>query len=235
VTSPKRLTALGGAALVTVLTCAGALGIGPGALGQQSAVASPSGVAAAHGGSSAGDPNATSSPAGRHTAGDNWVTLQDSPTGTPQNGGDASAGTAKKRPVNAVPAHSGQGRRIVYDISAQRVWLVNSKDDVERTYLVSGSKHTNLVKPGEYDVYSMSPDAVSYDGKETMHYMVRFTTGKHSPIGFHDIPALDDGTLVESRSQLGTPQSAGCIRQWITDAKALWEFARVGTRVVVTA
>ncbi|MGH3500547.1 MAG: L,D-transpeptidase, partial [Nocardioidaceae bacterium] len=32
---------------------------------------------------------------------------------------------------------------------------------------------------------------------------------------------------------LGTPQSDGCIRQWIKDAKALWGFAPVGTTVVV--
>jgi lipoprotein-anchoring transpeptidase ErfK/SrfK len=81
----------------------------------------------------------------------------------------------------------------------------------------------------------MRPEAVSLDGKETMRYMVRFASGKHSAIGFYDIPARKDGSLVESRSQLGTPQSAGCIRQWITDAKALWEFAKVGTPVVVTA
>jgi lipoprotein-anchoring transpeptidase ErfK/SrfK len=44
-----------------------------------------------------------------------------------------------------------------------------------------------------------------------------------------------DGRLLQTRAQLGTPQSHGCIRQWLPDAKALWDFAPVGTKVVVTA
>ena len=34
-------------------------------------------------------------------------------------------------------------------------------------------------------------------------------------------------------AELGTPQSHGCVRQRRVDAKALWDFAPVGTRVVV--
>lgn len=160
--------------------------------------------------------------------------MRDSPTRTPNDRGSSAGSGGKGLPSTAVPARSGQGRRIVYDISEQRVWLVNGKDDVERTYLVSGSKNQRRLGPGEYKVDSMSRHAAGCDSKQSVNYMIRFTTGKGS-IGFHDIPALADGTLVESRSQLGTPQSAGCIRQWITDAQALWEFAKVGTRVVVTA
>jgi lipoprotein-anchoring transpeptidase ErfK/SrfK len=44
-----------------------------------------------------------------------------------------------------------------------------------------------------------------------------------------------DGHLVQTRAQLGTPLSHGCIRQWRPDAKALWRFAPVGTSVVVLA
>jgi len=38
---------------------------------------------------------------------------------------------------------------------------------------------------------------------------------------------------VQSVSQLGVPQSHGCIRQRRTDAIALWRFAPLGTTVVV--
>jgi lipoprotein-anchoring transpeptidase ErfK/SrfK len=40
---------------------------------------------------------------------------------------------------------------------------------------------------------------------------------------------------VQTRDQLGSPQSHGCIRQWRPDARALWRFAPRGTKVVVTA
>jgi lipoprotein-anchoring transpeptidase ErfK/SrfK len=67
-----------------------------------------------------------------------------------------------------------------------------------------------------------------------MKFMVRFAHGERAAIGFHDIP-YKDGSLVQSRSDLGTPLSSGCIRQWRPDAKALWRFAPVGTPVVVVA
>ena len=42
-------------------------------------------------------------------------------------------------------------------------------------------------------------------------------------------------TWCRPASELGTPLSHGCIRQWRPDAKALWDFAPVGTEVVVVA
>lgn len=160
------------------------------------------------------------------------------PTGSGSDGPDPD-GSDDAGPDNvestAVPPRSGQGERVVYDLSAQRVWLVDADDAATRTYLVSGSKREGLLEPGRYHVYSKSRHAVAFNYETTMNYMVRFATGKRWPIGFHDIPAFEDGTLAQSRSDLGTPQSAGCIRQWIADAKALWEFSEVGTLVVVVA
>lgn len=130
-----------------------------------------------------------------------------------------------------VPGDSGEGRRVVFDEAAQRVWLVKADGSVARTYLVSGSIYDNL-DPGTYQVYSRSPEAWGIDDSGTMRYMVRFTTGGQAPIGFHDIPRLD-GKKVQKKAELGTPLSHGCIRQARPDAKALWDFAPLGTTVVV--
>jgi L,D-transpeptidase catalytic domain len=132
-----------------------------------------------------------------------------------------------------VPSASGQGRRIVFDMSEQRVWLVAGSGSVRRTYPVSGSLTDNL-QPGTYSVYSKSLHAWGIEDSGTMQYMVRFAHGANAAIGFHDIPVLN-GALVQTRAQLGTPRSHGCIRQWRPDAKALWAFAPVGTKVVVVA
>ncbi len=150
----------------------------------------------------------------------------------PVRDSDESAGPSEATST-ALPAKSGAGKRIVFDESAQRVWLVAADDRVVRTYLVSGAKDEELLKPGSYHVYSKSRDAISYNIEETMNYMVRFTAGENAAIGFHDLPAYHDGTLAQSRDELGTPLSAGCVRQWIADARALWEFAPVDTLVVV--
>ena len=137
-------------------------------------------------------------------------------------------------PNPPVPDDSGDGRRIVFDQSDQRVWLVDDDEDVERTYLVSGSLYDNL-EPGTYSVYSRSEQAWGIDDSGTMKYFVRFTEGTNgAAIGFHDIP-IDDGELVQTVDELGTPQSHGCVRQERDDAIALWEFAPIGTEVDVTA
>ncbi|SEF17840.1 L,D-transpeptidase [Jiangella alba] len=132
-----------------------------------------------------------------------------------------------------LPAGSGSGHRVVFDITQQVVWLVDADETVLRTYYVSGSRYDQL-PTGTFDVFSKSRDAVSWHGTETMEYMVRFFRGENSNIGFHDLPvATATGAEVQTLSQLGTPLSDGCIRQDLDDAVALWEHTEVGTPVVV--
>ncbi len=149
-------------------------------------------------------------------------TLQDTPTAS-----DAAAGEP------GLPDGSGQGRRVVFSEGQQRVWLVGADDKVRHTYLVSGSVYDNL-DPGTYEVYSRSEQAWGIDDSGSMKYFVRFAQGDNAAIGFHDIP-IDDGERVQSVAELGTPLSHGCIRQRRADAKLLWAFAPLGTKVVVTA
>lgn len=138
------------------------------------------------------------------------------------------------RPDTALPAASGTGRRVVFSESRQRVWLVEGDGTVARTYLVSGSLLDNL-HPGSYAVYSRSERAVGIEDSGTMEWFVRFTRGdRGAAIGFHTIP-VQDGRRLQTEAQLGTPQSHGCIRQATADALAMWDFAPLGTRVVVTA
>ena len=141
---------------------------------------------------------------------------------------------AKRQKSHALPEDSGAGRRIVYSETAQRVWLVNDAGRVERTYLVSGSKFDNL-NPGQYSVQSKARFATAFDYSGSMEYFVRFATGFTAPIGFHTVPVDTTGRPEQTKDELGTPTSAGCVRQWRDDAIALWTFAPVGTKVVVTA
>ena len=147
---------------------------------------------------------------------------------------DSPASTPGERVVASelLPADSGTGRRAVFSQERQRVWLVSADDEVLRTYLVSGSLSDNL-DPGTYSVYSRSSNAVGIDDSGTMRWFVRFTQGDSgAAIGFHDIP-ISDGERVQTVDELGTPTSHGCIRQRPVDAKVMWEFARLGTTVVV--
>lgn len=141
--------------------------------------------------------------------------------------------------LGATPAAATQsagkelGDRIVFDLSAQRVWLVNETAGWTMTYLVSGSRFDYHHQPGVYKVFSKSRTTTSYLGNATMNYMVRFDRGKTANIGFHDIPKLKAGGFAQTEQQLGTPLSDGCVRQRLSNAKALYDFAKVGTPVVV--
>jgi lipoprotein-anchoring transpeptidase ErfK/SrfK len=150
------------------------------------------------------------------------ATVQNAPTAS-----DAAAGEP------GLPEGAGQGRRVVFSEGQQRVWLVGAHDRVLHTYLVSGSIYDNL-DPGTYEVYSRSEQAWGIDDSGSMKYFVRFAQGDNAAIGFHDIP-IDDGEPVQSVDELGTPLSHGCIRQRRADAKRMWAFAPIGTKVVVTA
>jgi lipoprotein-anchoring transpeptidase ErfK/SrfK len=174
-------------------------------------------------------PETPDSGGSKHSAGKRTTTAREQ--GEPSGDRTATADTKGDAPL---PPASGTGRRIVFSESQQRIWLVDDSGTVQRTYLGSGSLYDNL-DPGTYQVYSKSRYAVGVDDSGTMQYFVRFTQGDEgAAIGFHSIPVLD-GKPVQTRAQLGTPESHGCIRQAMPDAIALWNFAPVGTTVVVTA
>lgn len=152
------------------------------------------------------------------------------PVGVP--GRDADEG--QMAGAKALPADSGEGRRAVFSQSRQRVWIVDGRDRVVHTYLVSGSVHDNL-DPGVYRVWSRSMHATGIEDSGTMKYFVRFARGDTgAAIGFHDIP-VDEGTPLQTTDELGTATSHGCIRQATADAQRMWAFASLGTTVVVTA
>jgi lipoprotein-anchoring transpeptidase ErfK/SrfK len=134
--------------------------------------------------------------------------------------------------IAPLPRDSGMGRRIVYAVGSQRVWLVDNDDTIVDTYLVSG--RANTPRPGTYKVFSKSMKAWSKTPGVSMRYMVRFMRARSGlAIGFHDIPRSSSGRLIQAYQDLGTPQSAGCIRQPEEKAAVLWDFAAVGTTVVV--
>lgn len=215
-----RLSALGVSLAVTMIAVLGSFGAlpfsgGDGAAAQQDPATNPAAASIAK----AAEPSSSSSP--------------DTTTPSPTPSATAVETATDPADDTTLPADSGTGRRVVFSQSRQRVWLVGEKGKVQRTYLVSGSVYDNL-DPGTYQVYSRSEQAQGIDDSGTMKYFVRFTQGDRAAIGFHDIP-VDDGKPVQTIAQLGTPLSHGCIRQKEADAIALWEFAPLGTNVVVTA
>ncbi len=134
-----------------------------------------------------------------------------------------------------LPAGSGEGRRAVYSKSLQRVWAVDASGVVIKTHRVSGKLKWCDPSPGWYSVFSRSRYTFAIQNPTIKWgYMVRFTRGCNGGnIGFHEIPS-QYGRAVQSISQLGQPLSGGCVRQAPSDAIWMWNWAGIGTRVVVT-
>lgn len=155
--------------------------------------------------------------------------LKTAPGSTPASPAPAPSYQA---PSNGLPANSGTGRRLIFSLSQQRVWAVDANGTIVRTWLVSG--RLNMSSPGTYSVFSRSSRSYSNaDPSITFRYMVRFTKGPNGDnIGFHEIPTRY-GAPMQSTNQLGQPISAGCLRQATGDAQFVWNWAPVGTKVVV--
>ncbi|MFC7495038.1 MULTISPECIES: L,D-transpeptidase [unclassified Nocardioides] len=209
-----RLTALGSSLAVTMVAVLGSFGVLPDS-----------------GGGAAAEQQPPAAEGAIDTVADEVLPETDSEPSQRTSADGAEAASDQTRDT-ALPDDSGTGKRVVFSEGRQRVWLVTKGKKVERTYLVSGSVYDNL-EPGTYQVYSRSEQAWGIDESGTMRYFVRFAQGDRAAIGFHDIP-VDDGEPVQTEAELGTPQSHGCIRQKESDAVALWDFAPLGTTVVVT-
>lgn len=153
------------------------------------------------------------------------------------NGDDSGTSTVPTTsiPVDTtpeIPRKSGTGRRIVYANKRQRVWVVNAAGDILRTFLVSGRR--GVPTPGSYRVLSQSVSSFSPELKGvTFRFMTRFAIGPHGGnIGFHELP-LRNGKPMQTANQLGTFIGGGCLRSTTADARFIFQWARIGTLVVV--
>ena len=160
-------------------------------------------------------------------SGRNGVAISATPAGT----GYWIAAVPRDADGPPVPSNSGSGRRIVYSNSMQRVWLVEGDGRVAHTYLVSGRR--GVPNPGTYSVFSKS--VMSSAGSLRLPYMTRFAHGRSLAIGFHGIPLRSNGSPIQSDDELGQYRSHGCVRMNQDAVKVLYDWAPVGTVVVVLA
>ena len=134
--------------------------------------------------------------------------------------------------VAPVPVRSGTGRRIVYANRQQRVWVINENNEVIRTFLVSGM----LGQPGKgtFRVFSKSPTSFSPEfAGVTFRYMTRFAIGRNGGnIGFHEIPVRNNKPM-QTVEELGAFKGSGCLRSSTQDAIFIYQWAKIGTKVVV--
>ena len=172
-------------------------------------------------------------PADGAAAATRGTSIQETPTEPPPPEEEPATTAVTVPPNTGVPFLSGFGQRVVYSKNQMRVWIVDANNVTIRTYRVSG--RMGQPDPGTYHVFSRSTFTCNVDHPNIcMRFMVRFAHGPLGDnIGFHEIPRKD-GVPIQSDAQLGLPLSGGCVRQSTADAMFMWDFAGVGTTVVVT-
>lgn len=135
----------------------------------------------------------------------------------------------------ATEGFPGSGKRVIYSKSEHRVWLINADETLSGTWKVTGNPSRPAA--GSYSVYSRSTITRTLDGMYTFGHMVRFArTAAGIGIGFHDIP-YNTYTKVPIMpvSKIGDSRyvSGGCVRQSLENAKRMWNWATIGTPVIV--
>jgi hypothetical protein len=148
--------------------------------------------------------------------------------GKPAASASASAAASKaprdRRNPAALPSGSGTGERVVYSVDDDRVWLVDGRNRVQRTFKVTPGTLDPL--PGTYWVSSRSNAVTGTDGTPIEH-VVRFTSVDGVAIGFS--AAVGEG----SRTAAVPGVKTGGIRETRADGNVMWTFATIGVRVVV--
>jgi hypothetical protein len=147
------------------------------------------------------------------------------PSASP-SAGKPSASAAPSTPPKApaVPEASGTGRRIVYSLGQDRVWLVDADDAARRTFTVWPG--TVDPDPGTYTV-SVRKDALTGSDGVAIEHVVYFTVKSGVNIAFSN--AVDGSSPPPAANGAQT----GGIRMAKADGSALWAFGATETRVRV--
>ncbi|MGW0187132.1 hypothetical protein ACWDV7_15410 [Streptomyces sp. NPDC003362] len=148
------------------------------------------------------------------------------PTPSPTASASASADPKPKAtPSNVVPEGSGTGRRIVYSLSQDRVWLIDASDSPRRTFAVwPGSVDPD---PGTYPVGTRSEPVTSGSDGVRIEHIIYFAAKSGVNIAFSH--AVDGASPPPAAAGTQT----GGIRTNKADGTALWAFATTGTPVRV--
>jgi lipoprotein-anchoring transpeptidase ErfK/SrfK len=126
-------------------------------------------------------------------------------------------------------AEAKEGKHIDVNLSAQTMKLYDGKK-VVGTYKISSGKKSTPTPKGTFQVHNKAARAWSAEYKLFMPYWMAFTSD--GGYGIHELPEWKNGTK-EGAAHLGVPVSHGCVRLGVGAAKAVYNWAPVGTPVVI--
>lgn len=124
-------------------------------------------------------------------------------------------------------------KNLVVDLSEQKMY-VKIGSAVIKTFRVSSGAPSHPTPPGNYTISLKQPVRVA---ASRPHYiMPLFQMFRSGGYGIHALPSLANDRGVfwrEALNHIGTRRSHGCIRLLPDDAKYVWNFTDVGTKMSV--
>jgi lipoprotein-anchoring transpeptidase ErfK/SrfK len=123
-------------------------------------------------------------------------------------------------------------RRIVVNISEQHLYAYEGNTLVYNFVASTGIDSSPTI-PGVFQVLSKEEQAYASSWDLWMpHFMGIYRTGPDFTNGFHGLPTLSNGARLWE-GYLGRPVSYGCVVIGLGEAAALYEWAELGTLVVI--
>jgi len=122
-------------------------------------------------------------------------------------------------------------KRIVIDLSEQR--MATFQDGVQvHAFVVSTGMPGASTVPGTYQVLDKHPNAYASTWNLQMPYWLGIYWAGSLENGIHALPILPNGQRLWA-GYLGTPVSYGCVILSTEDARTLYQWAEVGTPVII--
>jgi lipoprotein-anchoring transpeptidase ErfK/SrfK len=141
--------------------------------------------------------------------------------------------TAAVVPTTEILATNAQGKKIVVSLKQQKMTLYEN-GRVVSIRRVSTGKWATPTPVGTFAVKNKIPVAYSKAyGLYMENWMAFSPDGRY---GLHSLPfwkLRSGGRLYEGAAHIGTPVSHGCVRQTLAESKTLYNWATIGTPVII--
>jgi LysM repeat protein len=134
-------------------------------------------------------------------------------------------------PTAASPAPASADREIIVDVSEQRAYVYQN-DQLLWVFVISTGIPGRETARGSFQIQNKIPMAYASTWNLQMPYWLGFYWAGTLQNGFHALPILSDGSRLWG-GLLGRPASYGCVILSEADARTLYEWATVGTPVMV--
>ena len=126
-------------------------------------------------------------------------------------------------------AKIAQGKYIDVNLATQIMTIFENGILID-TYLISSGKRGMETPTGTHQIYNKAPRAYSKAyGLYMPNWMAIVADGK---FGIHELPEWPGG-YKEGANHLGIPVSHGCMRLGVGFAKTVYDFAEIGTPVII--